>query len=701
MKKYFLLLATSLLLLAACKGKEPAPTPDPTPSGDTYKVAMVFPRDEWPSIRKATDWALENMPGLPLSLEWIDETAPDMAARVREVTHDASYAAIIGPEYSSSARLVAKESLSYRIPVLMPTVTSSEFQRIYSESNKRDPNIFCMAQDDIAQCDAVLNKARKLGAEYLFILSRDGKTDDYAASFQQFFAFLAVEYGLYVDTNLIYELPEDIDMMMQACFNIEGADFSNCLLLFVPSSTEDMLAFDKAVQRIDKPLPIIYCADVAHEPSLEGKLTGGPYNGFSLGAVEGFPEAWKARYGSTLPGGYAQMYDCVYMLGAAITMIQNGQAKNVREALQGLFSAWKDGLPMPVWTREGMEEALESAKNNELYNIRGASGTLHFVEGSLIAQEETIYQEWRYENGKYALLDSYKYSDIYQWEDNPPSQIIDYEDIQTDWPYFPLTGHFAILIATSTGWNNYRHQADVLAMYQTLKEVGYTDDNIILILEDDLAGHPSNPHPGEVRITPEGEDVRKGAVIDYKLSTLTPEDFENIMLGLVTERTPVVLPNPPAEGMSGTNVFFFWSGHGARDGVLKWGDGTVEVEQFKNFFDFAEGRYRKMLAVMETCYSGSMARKVNEVGVLFLCASLPGETSHADVYDDTYGTYLSNGFTRAFRETWLGSRYISIHDLYVQLASRTTGSHACIYNSEHYGSIYKNTMEEYLALPVN
>ena len=70
-----------------------------------------------------------------LELEWIDEDIPNLEEEVRRVTHDASYAAVVGPKFSRHARLVAKESLALRMPVIMPSVTSAEVQRIYSGSN--------------------------------------------------------------------------------------------------------------------------------------------------------------------------------------------------------------------------------------------------------------------------------------------------------------------------------------------------------------------------------------------------------------------------------------------------------------------------------------------------------------------------------------------------------------------------------------
>ena len=53
--------------------------------------------------------------------------------------------------------------------------------------------------------------------------------------------------------------------------------------------------------------------------------------------------------------------------------------------------------------------------------------------------------------------------------------------------YPQLLDKWALLIAASTGWGNYRFQADDFAMYQILKKHGYDDKHIILICEDDLA----------------------------------------------------------------------------------------------------------------------------------------------------------------------------------------------------------------------
>ena len=69
---------------------------------------------------------------------------------------------------------------------------------------------------------------------------------------------------------------------------------------------------------------------------------------------------------------------------------------------------------------------------------------------------------------------------------------------------------WAVLVAGSRGWDNYRHQADVCHAYQVLHGHGVPEDNIIVMMYDDIAYHQSNPYQGEIFNTPNGSDVYQG-----------------------------------------------------------------------------------------------------------------------------------------------------------------------------------------------
>ena len=49
------------------------------------------------------------------------------------------------------------------------------------------------------------------------------------------------------------------------------------------------------------------------------------------------------------------------------------------------------------------------------------------------------------------------------------------------------TSNWAVLVDTSRYWLNYRHVANILAMYSVVKRLGIPDSNIILMMADDMA----------------------------------------------------------------------------------------------------------------------------------------------------------------------------------------------------------------------
>lgn len=70
---------------------------------------------------------------------------------------------------------------------------------------------------------------------------------------------------------------------------------------------------------------------------------------------------------------------------------------------------------------------------------------------------------------------------------------IDFEDQDPD-----VRSHWALLVAGSSGWYNYRHQADVFHAYQVLLAGGYRKDHIVVMAADDIAQDSENPMPGKV-----------------------------------------------------------------------------------------------------------------------------------------------------------------------------------------------------------
>lgn len=60
------------------------------------------------------------------------------------------------------------------------------------------------------------------------------------------------------------------------------------------------------------------------------------------------------------------------------------------------------------------------------------------------------------------------------------------------------TSNWAVLVATSKYWYNYRHIANTLSFYRTVKRLGIPDSNIILMLAEDVACNARNAFPSKV-----------------------------------------------------------------------------------------------------------------------------------------------------------------------------------------------------------
>ena len=85
---------------------------------------------------------------------------------------------------------------------------------------------------------------------------------------------------------------------------------------------------------------------------------------------------------------------------------------------------------------------------------------------------------------------------------------------------------WAVLVAGSKTYSNYRHQADVYHAYHSLISKGFDKNYIITFAYDDIANNPSNPFKGKVFNKPsyanQGQDVYEGIVIDYSGNDVTP-----------------------------------------------------------------------------------------------------------------------------------------------------------------------------------
>ncbi|KAH7719919.1 Protein T28H10.3 [Aphelenchoides avenae] len=161
---------------------------------------------------------------------------------------------------------------------------------------------------------------------------------------------------------------------------------------------------------------------------------------------------------------------------------------------------------------------------------------------------------------------------------------------------------WAVLIAGSNGWYNYRHQADIAHSYHVLKAHGVAADHIITLMYDDVA---NNPYPGKLFNSPDKIDVYEGVKIDYKGEDVTPANFIAVLQG---DKAAVKGGNGRVlESNEKDKVFVYFSDHGAV-GLISFPDDILSVKQLTDALKkmHARKKYKELTFYLEACESGSM-----------------------------------------------------------------------------------------------
>lgn len=699
--KTLLCLTGLCCLLAGCSSSAEeevvVPLPD-TPKANLYKVAVIMPLSDAASRAKCertVAWAQENIYGLlkgdedcvQLDVEWYDEDTEDMEELAFRLAYREDLYAIIGPYASQNVEIIARQCAVSHKPLIAPTASSADLVRLYAQEGF----LWSLVETDISQCETLLSIALDEGCRRVSLIASD---DIYGQTFTDWFAFQANELGMSVDKVVKYpvEFPEAamreaLSTSPEALICVPGkpADVRKMLEQYDRESATRLLFSDIAFQTS----VIEECGDLAEE--IEGAGTcADPETGFDI--------AYQVRFGES-PTWEAYLYDAAFLTLMAVFDLQlyGGTDLNASLRKMTLFDdnsvkqqgAWMPGL---LWVE------IFGISNQSYRCLNGASGLLAFDKNVYTNVLHSTYCHWMIYRKNFLVLDYHTTDGSHRtnanlagwnWKKETEQEF----DTGLKEPEYPaLQERWAVIIAASCGWNNYRHQADALAFYQLLKSQGYDDGHIVLIAEDDIASHPSNFDPGKVYISPEGTDVYQGASIDYKLSELSPADLTDIFCGNRSDRLPHVISSGEQD-----NVLVFWSGHGTQ-GSLSWGDDDgFSHRQAAELFDalHQQRKYRKMLWFVETCYAGSVAKACEGIpGILCMTASGEWETSKPDI--PYKSVWLSNRFTYSLLSELTARPEISLRELYYSLFRTTIGSHVQVYNEKNYGSVYRNTLKEYL-----
>ena len=432
------------------------------------------------------------------------------------------------------------------------------------------------------------------------------------------------------------------------------------------------------------------------------------YEGYSPYAdpMTGFEMSYEACYNTKPTFAECKFYDALLLAAFSANYLEHHpEVDNLNDAIIAITTT-DNFLSGYAWSEMGMELYLAALEQGQLIGFKGASGPVQFDKECYTAALNTTYVNWII-NGERVQHQGYysrsgnaqtaKSLASWNWLVENAEEKFDqqYGGATAAITYPALTDQYAVLVQGSNGWLNYRHEADVLNIYQMLKAGGYDDDHIILVSSDDVANASENTDRGAVRTDPDGANLREGAVIDYKNADLTPADIVNILKGVKTDKTPVVLPAD-----AGQNVIFFWSGHGrskATNGIdeMAWrdlpvGQGMTASRLSETLQQMADQKqFRQMLVCLEPCYSANMGKALEGIpGVLAICSAGAYEQSFADSWSNDLNVWMCDRFSRNLVGHVSENPDGTYRDLYLYCAQHTLGSHVGIYNYTNFGNLY-------------
>ncbi|OWZ22046.1 GPI-anchor transamidase [Phytophthora megakarya] len=216
--------------------------------------------------------------------------------------------------------------------------------------------------------------------------------------------------------------------------------------------------------------------------------------------------------------------------------------------------------------------------------------------------------------------------------------------------YHRHTNNWAVIVDTSRFWSNYRHVANALSLYHSVKRLGIPDSQIILMLADQMPCNARNCFPGQVfnsrtqKINLYGKNVE----VDYRGSEVSVANFITVLTGARLGRHE---PGTPASKKLDTdensNIFIYMSGHGG-DGFLKFQD--FEEMSSQDLADsiqemHVKKRYNEIFFMVDTCQAGSLSNALESPKLVTIGSSQTGENSYAHHSDFELGLSVIDRFT--------------------------------------------------------
>jgi legumain len=259
-----------------------------------------------------------------------------------------------------------------------------------------------------------------------------------------------------------------------------------------------------------------------------------------------------------------------------------------------------------------------------------------------------------------------------------------------------LAKDWAVIVAGSKTYGNYRHQADACHAYHITSKWGIPDERIIMMFYDDIASSSSNPFKGKMFNKPTeagtpGVDVYEGCKKDYTGAQVTPANFVKVLTGDSSANGPVL------KSTSEDNVFINFVDHGGTN-LIAFPSGTMSSSMLNNALKqmHSNKMYKKLVFYMEACESGSMFESLlpTDMNIYATTASNAKESSwgtYCPPDDKVNGVELKSCLGDLYSVNWMENcdevgKKETLADQFAEVKKTTTKSHVMQYGTMSFTS---------------
>lgn len=721
---------------------------------------------------------LNNFNYVNLNVEWHNEDSEDLIQLSKSVAARDDVSAVIGPFSSANVSLFAPACQKVHKPVIAPAATSEDVIRRFavnpSGAKSKQPFLWSLTETDVTFSEVMMSLYATFAAQLpdrqvqpsAALFAPD---NTYGRTFTDWAPYQAENMGIKLLLNKQYSADSQLLTDLTNFLSTHKDDFAPLLLanfcvvenigqLYevarlrrnwlksnglvaadVVGKGEDAVA-DDYWPEFEETFRTWFGFSALTEEDLtvigeRGRAILQGYQGFSPYAdpSTGFEMSYEKKFSTKPTFTECKFYDALMLAAFAICYKEYNidlTISDLNDAIIAITNGIDESggtLSGAVWNVTPMEVYLNSMEHGQLLKFRGASGDISFDQDTYTVSTHTTYVHWKIIDGKIEHL-NYFGSDgsrrisqstaAWRWLYDERKALEDLarqaDESASTILYGPLGEQYALLVQGSDGFANYRHQADVLGVYQLLRANGFDDNHIILVIDSSIATDEENTEPGIVRNRPDGPDLLAGttdgvpaAVVDYDNRDLSPTDIAHILSGIVTPSTPVVIN--PSRG-DHANILFYWSGHGRNTtnggaDEFKWrslptGEGfSASLLQQTVSRMHQQRQFRKLLVVAEPCYGEAILAPLTGLsGVLGLSGASANEQSFADHWNGDLGrlgTWMSDCFTTNLVNYLTAYPSTTYRDLYLYCVQHTLGSHAKIINAANFGNLYLTGPQEF------